>query len=36
MAAAPRRPHVRKTSEDAATHDLLLMKNSLQIVDGNN
>ena len=35
MAAAPRRPQVRNTSEEAATQERPLMKNSLQTVAGN-
>jgi len=34
IAAAPSKPHVRKTSFEAATHDFPLMKNSLQTVAG--
>jgi hypothetical protein len=34
IAAAPSKPHVRKTSFEAAAHDFPLMKNSLQTVAG--
>lgn len=34
IAAAPSKPHVRKTSFEAATHDFPLMKNSFQTVAG--
>lgn len=36
IAAAPNNPHVRKTSIDAANHDLPLIKNSVHTVAGNN